>query len=182
MGAAAARGGERALISCWHSAPRACSGSRVRSPRRSRHNRGVRVRCSTAGTSSAPRYRRVGSSRGSLHATRISRREHSDQRPRDSFAPGSAWPGRSIRSGWSTSSSLRRHPRHGSELVRLACGSPPTSRSPAGSPRRPRFRETLVLCRQARPRQHGRRARFYGSRLRVGYASAGGWDAFAPSG
>jgi hypothetical protein len=71
---------------------------------------------------------------------------------------------------------------NGSELVKGLAGKLPGDVTVTGglSADGPRFRETLVLCGGAPAPGMVAALGFYGARLRVGYASLGGWDAFGP--
>lgn len=71
---------------------------------------------------------------------------------------------------------------NGSELVKGLAGRLPSDVTVTGglSADGPHFRETLVLCGGVPAAGTVAALGFYGSRLRVGYASLGGWDAFGP--
>jgi hypothetical protein len=71
---------------------------------------------------------------------------------------------------------------NGSELVKGLAGRLPADVTVTGglSADGPRFRETRVLCGGEPAAGTVAALGFYGARLRVGYASLGGWDAFGP--
>jgi hypothetical protein len=71
---------------------------------------------------------------------------------------------------------------NGSELVKGLAGRLPPNVTLTGglSADGPRFRETLVLCGGEPAAGTAAVLGFYSRRLRVGYASLGGWDAFGP--